>query len=331
MRALGISLVLWFCVVSSATAVTIDWSPVGNPGNAPDFTGYGAIGYEYNIGTYDVTVGQYTDFLNAVAKTDPYGLYNTLMATDLNIAGIARNGSLGSYTYSIIGSSANLPITYVSWGDAARFSNWLQNAQPTGTEDAGTTETGAYTLNGAVTYTELNAVTRNADATVFIPSEDEWYKAAYYDPGSNSYNQYPFSSNTVPTSAPPGSTPNTGNFYDFATGFAVTGPTSYDPNQNYLTDVGAYTASGSPYGAFDMGGNVWQWNEALIDGSYFRGLRGGSWFYPHSLASSDRYAERPADESFYIGFRVATVPEPGTGVLAIVACGLMWLLRKRFE
>jgi hypothetical protein len=119
------------CLVAppSASAVTIDWVPVGNAGNANDFnTGnlYGGVAYNYSIDKYDVTVGQYTEFLNAVATTDTYGLYNTLMGTNLNIAGISRSGSPGSYTYSVIGNTTKLPITYVSWGDAARFANWLQ-------------------------------------------------------------------------------------------------------------------------------------------------------------------------------------------------------------
>ncbi len=118
----------------SASAITIPTVPVGNVGNANDpATGnlYGGVGYGYNIGTTEVTVGQYTAFLNAVATTDTYALYNTPMATDDNIAGISRSGASGSYSYSVIGS-ANHPVTYVSWGDAARFSNWLHNGQPTG-------------------------------------------------------------------------------------------------------------------------------------------------------------------------------------------------------
>src|SRR5215471_7227101 len=142
-------------------AITIETVPVGNPGNAKDTNNlgndppvYGSVGYNYSIGKYDVTVGQYTAFLNAVAATDTYGLYNPSMATDLNIAGIARSGSSGGYSYSTIGSP-NHPITYVSWGDAARFANWLHNGQPAGAQDATTTEDGAYTLNGATTNSAL--------------------------------------------------------------------------------------------------------------------------------------------------------------------------------
>jgi hypothetical protein len=56
------------------------WVTVGNPGNVADTRyaspGYGAVAYSYNIGKFEVTAGQYTVFLNAVAKTDTYGLYN---------------------------------------------------------------------------------------------------------------------------------------------------------------------------------------------------------------------------------------------------------------
>ena len=143
----------------AAIAITIATVPVGNPGNANDpIDGFGAVAYSYNIGKYDVTVGQYTAFLNAVAATDLYGVYRSDMATDLNVAGIGRSGALGSYRYYVIGSPNN-PITYVNWGDAMRFANWLNNGQPTGTEGPGTTETGAYTLNGAVSDPALKSVT----------------------------------------------------------------------------------------------------------------------------------------------------------------------------
>ena len=148
---------------------SLQFVTVGNPGNVADpATGYGAVPYTYQMGKYDVTLGQYTTFLNAVAKTDTYGLYNSYMATDYPTVAITQSGSSGSYSYSVTGSysqAANCPVFDVTWGDAARFCNWLQNNQLTGAEGPGTTETGAYTLNGATTNAALMAITRNAGAS----------------------------------------------------------------------------------------------------------------------------------------------------------------------
>ena len=127
--------------------------------------------------------------------------------------GISQSGSSGSYSYAVTGSdpqAANCPIFDVSWGDAARFCNWLQNGQPTGVEGAGTTETGAYTLNGDTTT--LLTETRNAGATYFIPSEDEWYKAAYYNPSNASYWLFPTQSNTAPSNVLSATGTNNANF-----------------------------------------------------------------------------------------------------------------------
>ncbi len=135
---------LFACARLHAGTVNIALVPVGDPGNVADpLTGYGAVSYSYSMGEYDVTMGQYTAFLNSVATSgDPYGLYNTGMATATPTYGIARTSTSSGYSYSLVGNSANVPVTYVNWGDAVRFVNWLQNGEPTGPEGPGTTENG---------------------------------------------------------------------------------------------------------------------------------------------------------------------------------------------
>jgi len=248
--------------------VSAQYVTVGDPGNPNDSTGYGGVATTYAIGTYEVTLNQYATFLNAVAATDTFNLYNTNMASDLNSAGISRTGSSGSYVYGVIGDGQR-PVTYVSFYDAMRYANWL---------GTGSTETGAYTLlGGTATPSNGLTVTRNVGATVWIPSENEWYKAAYYDPSVSGpvddYWLYPMRSDTTPTSNTPGGGTNRGNFYDGD--YATTQSGSYSGTQNYLTAVGAYTDSASYYGTYDQGGNVWEWNDTIIGSS--RVLRGGSW------------------------------------------------------
>ena len=222
-------------MIGSAQAgpISVALVTVGDPGNAADSTGFGAVNYAYQIGKYDVTTSQYAAFLNAVAATDPYGLYSPQMASVTLYApcGIVQNGVSGSFTYSVTPGHENFPVNYVSWGSAARFVNWLQNGQPTGSEGPGTTETGAYALNGAITQAALGAVTRNSGATWFLPTEDEWYKAAYYKGGglSAGYWLYPTQSNSAPSNVLSATGTNNANFFNG--GFT-------DPT-NYLTPVGA--------------------------------------------------------------------------------------------
>lgn len=167
-RCLCLGLLLSPPIALSASAVTIDWTFVGNPGNAcdPQSQGcFGAVGYAYNIGTYEVTNADYVEFLNAKATSDPLGLYNTNMGTE---GGIKRSGVAGSYAYSVT-TGPNEPVNYVSFYDALRFANWMNNGQGNGD-----TETGAYTLMGGIaTPSNGTTVARNAGAGTFLPSEDE--------------------------------------------------------------------------------------------------------------------------------------------------------------
>jgi formylglycine-generating enzyme required for sulfatase activity len=319
-------------VVAPARAGIIHTVPIGNAGNPANGDGFGSVAYNFRISTTEITNAQYVEFLNAVAAADPYALYNTNMGAAW-WGGIVRGGSAGSYTYSVkppaldgAYSYDNKPAVFVSWGSAARLANWLHNGQPIGAEGAATTENGAYALNGAITDAALAAVTRNPSARWALPSENEWYKAAYYDAAAARYHAYATGDDLRPdNNLPSADTGNSANFYDGDPGGE--GGTGYTTGimEYSLTDAGAYTLSGSPYGALDLSGNVHEWNEALISGSY-RGFRGGSWnSFSDDLLSGFRPSGLPTQGAESIGFRIVEVPEPAITCLSSLAL----LLGKR--
>lgn len=323
--------------------VTYEMVTVGDPGHG-DFP---SITYSYQIGKYDVTVANYTAFLNAVAKTDTYGLYDSSMAYDGNVAGISRGGTSGNYSYSVIGDSGNKPITYVSWFDAARFANWMANGQPVGAQSSATTENGAYSVSGAVNG---NAAARNAinsntglAPTFYLPLEPEWQKAAFFSPllnnGLGGQWTYATQSNAVPgNNYGSASTPNQANYNNGV--YSVTQSSTWSPSQNYLTDVGAFTGSASYYGTYDQTGNVWQWNDWNGDVDNRRGMRGGSWQQDSSPIRSNSFLYTPLTDfsAGDLGFRLAgpvqvsPVPEidpAGLGSVLALVTGALGLLERR--
>ena len=299
---------------SAASAVNMETVPVGNAGNIADTRfdtpGYGAVDYEYNIGKYEVTAGQYTEFLNAVAGVDTYALYSTSMnRLDHEGCNILRAGSSGSYTYSVAPDWANRPVNFVSWGDAARFANWMHNGQPIGVQGLSTTEDGAYFLNGATTDMTLLAVSREPDWKWALPTDAEWYKAAYHknDGVTDNYFAYPTSSDTVPGYIGDGESitnPDPGNYatHDGDGGIDGIG----DPY--YRTEVGEHENSASSYGTFDQGGNVSEWNERKLSHD-FRASRGG-WYFEEMPKSYSVKSVYPKFESRLIGFRLVRASVP---------------------
>lgn len=316
---------------TASASIYINTVFVGDAGNAPSATtGFGGVSYDYHIGTHEVTNAQYAAFLNAVAKSDPHGLWNENMGTNA-VGGISRSGSAGDYSYSVRTgteginngqSMANRPVNFVNFWSAARFTNWLTT---------GNTEIGVYNLLGVTSPTN-NAILRDPIAWlnggVAIASENEWFKAAYYDPtlnsGSGDYWLYPTQSNLVPNALAPNNTDsNSAN---------RTGSLSPDPFA--VTPVGGYELASSYYGTFDQGGNVWEWNDAIIDDTD-RGLRGGSFASADTSFLSSSYSTNfdPLGAGADIGFRVtslAPIPEPSSFTI-LGGIGLCLALRRRRE
>ncbi len=330
-------------LVGEALAVDLEFATVGNPGNAPDtrfYAPYGAVAYVYAIGKFEVTAGQYCDFLNAVAKTDPYGLYNTKMAEPATAyvwgCNIKRSLGTGGYVYIVDSDWANRPVNFVSWGDAARFCNWLTNGRPTGAQGPSTTEDGSYYLNGATDWRLAN-IMRKPNARFVIPSEDEWYKAAYHknDGITGNYWTFPTGTDSAPSNQlinpDPGNNANHDGNGSLPEGYSIGTP-------YYRTEAGAFANSDSPYGTFDQGGNVWEWTEARVYSdstfNWERGQRGGSaWsMMARLLAASVEPGdihEAPTNESYYAGFRVVEVPEPASSMLLGLGFALVAAHRKQ--
>ena len=201
--------------------------------------GIGYVGEEYDIATTEVTNLMYAAFLNAVAKIDSlYGLYSTLMGTDAS-GGIIRSGSSGSYSYAVKPGFENRPVNFVSLFDTLRYINWLHNGRPTvQVQDETSTENGAYKLRGS----NPRQVVRNFAAKYFLPDQDEWHKAAFFDPA-------------------PGEGLPSDSYWPYAD------QTTTGPGGNFSaerTAVSGTSAAASHYGTYDQGGNVWEWTETVL-------------------------------------------------------------------
>jgi len=302
-------------------SVNIETVRIKDKGNRSDRNGYGRVDTNYSIGKYEVTVGQYSAFLNSVATSDPYRLYNPGLMTGAFNAGITRSGAAGSYSYSPVSGTEDFPITGVSWFDAARFVNWLANGQPSGPCGPGTTEDGAYTLNGALGGLSVsrNGVNTNTGSRpdFALPTENEWYKAAYYSPklnrGKGGYFRYATRSNVAPGNDI-GAERNQVNYILDADGvFSVTQQAGVNYTQNYLTAVGSFTGSVGPYGTFDQNGGVWEILSNQGDNQLFVPMRGGGWTSLASLLESGyRLGVGTDSEAVNAGFRVVNPPAQST-------------------
>lgn len=296
-----------------AAALDIDYVAVRDPGNAANFFGAGAVAYDFAISKYEITNSQYVGFLNEVAnEVDANELWDPSMpgiVFPVVPIGFER-------FYEVLPGFENKPVVGVSFWDATRFANWLHNGQPRGLQDGTTTEDGAYQLTAPLIADNL--VVRSGGAQAFVASEDEWVKAAYYDPalsaGLGGYHAYPIGA-PQPTCAAPGPTPGAANC-----DAAVGGPTG----------VGSYPGSPSPYGTHDQGGNVWELTEEVAEPGERR-VRGGAFDSPlNALDPTFSSALIASNDSDVVGFRVAIpVPEPGRALLAMTGALTLGAARRR--
>lgn len=284
---------------SGSNAFTLNFVQVSQTNNATDpLTGskYGAVPYEYRASVNEISQ-------NDITKATAGGLSNV---------------TAGTY-------AGDRPAASIKWYEAAAFVNWLNtssgktaayNLAWSGTAWSMTLQNSsdAWTVGGTNLY-------RNKDAYYFLPSENEWYKAAYYNAAGTNYFLYPTGSNSVPTSVASGTNANTAVFSGTVT------PT--------LPAVVTAAGGRSPYGTMGQGGNVWEWMESAADGTNttstenrsFRGGRFGAG--PNELRSTAQLALSPSGEDINIGFRVASVPEPSAYALLLLGAAGMCLWKRR--
>jgi formylglycine-generating enzyme len=281
---------------SGLDTFTMDFVTIGNAGNLDDDTDYGGVGYTYRMGVNEVS----ERMIDA---------YNTLS---------------GGPTITKDTRGADRPATRVSWNEAARFVNWLNTSKGFSAayqfDTAGANDDLALWESGDAGYDAANPF-RNANAHYYLPSEDEWYKAAYYDPnksGGAGYWDYATGSDTAPTVVPGGTTGGTAVYNGEA------GPAD-------ITNAGGL----SPYGTMGQNGNVFEWGESASDGvnssaGQLRLLRSGSWdFSSGFLVSSYRFSNSPSLEVDAVGFRVASVPETSAALMTLLGMMGFAMRRKR--
>ena len=280
---------------TSGSEFTIDFVSIGNPGNAADTTGYGAVPYEYRLGTGEISQ-------DAIDKATASGM------TDV---------TAGPWT-------GDQPAANLNWYEAAAFVNFLNtNSGKTAAYDLSWSGTAwsmalwsseqAWTVGGTNLY-------RNKNAYYFLPSENEWYKAAYDNAAGSAYFPYPTASSTAPIAVASGTQPDSAVYFQ----------------TNQISPAEVTAAGGlSPYGTMGQGGNVWEWTETALSGdndspTNVRTIRGGGWTSPESqLISSFRSSNGfPDGERTFIGFRVASIPEPSTYALLLATGALWWATRK---
>jgi hypothetical protein len=285
---------------SGGNAFTIDFVTIGNPGNGNDAgaggglysSPYGGVSYGYNMGVTEVSQDMITK------------------ATNLGMTSVTAGAWTGSQ-----------PAAFMTWYEAAAFVNWLNTStgRPAAYQLDGTNTALTLWTSGQAWQSGGENLYRHKDAYYFLPSESEWYKAAYHknDGVTANYWDYATGSNTIPTAVASGTGAGTAVYNGQ--------PSPVDVNN----DGGL-----SPYGTRGQNGNAWEWNESAFDGinnssSELRAIRGGSWASPElGLRASFRSGTDPSASVDFVGFRVASVPEPSSTVL-LLSAGLLVLARRR--
>ena len=319
------------CVSMAAPAARADVDPltgidfvrigaVNNPAyDGPDpfnrVLGRGSVGYEYNIGRTEVPSSLWQEFIAAAFdRPDP-------------LPWVQRPLQVGS---------GNRPTGGVSWRTAAIFTNWLCNNKST---DRAAFLNGAYDVSTFRTIGSpdgtpifLDQWTHNPGARYWIPTLDEWIKAAHFDPNRNGTGQpgwwqYDITSDVAPIYGPPVGFPNGNATNQANSGFGLPG------GLEFTIPLGAYPSVTSPWGLLDTAGGTSEWTEEVEDGPFYRGRYslGSGWAggFGGDRVYQAGHGGMPDELPYYIGLRlVSSVPTPNC-VAIIGVCGMLSLARRQ--
>lgn len=313
----------------------IEFVPITAAGNAayqsanPNdlVNGRGSVGYNYQIGKFEVTTAQWVEFFNAAYDRPADDRLPYLIPPDFWGAAPTTPQTPGGLRWTVPAGNEMRPVGNISWRMAAMYCNWLHNGKSAERSAFlnGAYDVGTFSYVGNIFQDQLS---RSAGARYWIPTWDEWLKAAHYDPAKVNVDgtlggwwRYSNTSDTPYTYGPPGSgTANAGFF----------------PG-NFAIPLGAYTTTTSPWGAFDMAGGTGEWTEGvrtLIGGDRYRIFEGSYWSEDASIADLvDQIRNRSGDEfphipTFEFGLRIATIPSPPWYSLAVV-CLIISARRRR--
>lgn len=319
------------CVPCLGDAPGQRWAHITAPGNAP-YTyvppggverSIGRVDHEYYIRTTETTASEWFEFVKAAEPyMDPQLRLGSIFVGEWTSWDLYADGSV---EYHLNPFGANRPVS-MAWRYAAMDCNWLHHDKASNIEAF---LTGAYTLE--TTFNDrLPVAVREPGARYWIPSEDEWVKAAYYDPnrlgpGLAGYWQYPITSDSVPISG----LPENG-------GQTSAGVEANTPDFAY-PEVGAYANVQSPWGLLDVSGGAREWNDTLFNtesvngpghGYFVRGSASGDLTHDYTDHINTISGGEVYFDSF--GLRIASsIPSTGTALAMVGGVGTAMIRRRR--
>lgn len=305
-------------------------NPAYQGGDKGRLAGRGSVSYEYRISRTEITSAQYMEFLNTFLARWSDDFYGVQYVSYSGFS-TAIGGSQAFVLNEHLTDPANVPVHGISWRAAAMYCNWLHNdKQPT----LAAVSSGAYdisTFGWTDEFSFTDQPTHSPGAKYWIPTLDEWLKAAHFDPngygpGQPRWWNYSNTSDTAPVSGLPGVGETSAGL--------ERGP-DYPDWPEYIP-LRSYPQTRSPWGLLDLSGGAAEWTEEILYPEFPRnrvadGAPAGGNYYEGYLDRIDRYASSlPSSAAGAASLRIASsVPQPGILAAYCMTCSLCARRRSR--